>query len=241
MLPAMEFAYSLARSVLAPGLALGFCWTIEGAERIPTDGPVILASNHTSYLDPLALAWVADARHRKVRFLAKVELFGVSGLGQLLRATRQIPVQRGTVSAVHALDAAVESLHDGQCVAVFPEGTISMDLDPMPGKSGTARLAQASGVPVTPVGLWGAHRVMFKGRRPNPEPLVAEVAVVGEPIHIGPDEPVREATDRIMDGICACVRRARAIYPQRPRPGDEWWWRDPDSAVMRSCRVDANT
>ena len=161
-------------------------------------------------------------------------------LGSLLRATSQIPVRRGSVRAVHALDAAVESLRDGQCVAVFPEGTISMDLDPMAGKSGTARLAQSAGVPVTPVGLWGAHRLMFKGRRPNPEPLVAEVAVVGEPIHIAPDENVRDATDRIMDGICACVRRARSIYPQRPRPGDEWWWRDPDTAVLRSCHGDTS-
>ena len=237
----MEVAYSLARSVLAPGLALGFCWTIEGVEHIPTEGPLILASNHTSYLDPLALAWVADARQRKVRFLAKAELFGSPGLGALLRATKQIPVKRGTSSAMQALDAALESLRGGECLAVFPEGTISLDLDPMPGKSGTARIAQATRVPVTPVGLWGAHRVMFKGRRPNPEPLVAEVAVVGEPITIAPDENVRDATDRIMDGICACVRRARAIYPQRPRAGDEWWWRDPDTAVLRSCRVNAHT
>jgi 1-acyl-sn-glycerol-3-phosphate acyltransferase len=235
----VEVAYSLARNVLAPGLAFGFCWTIEGIERIPADGPVLLASNHTSYLDPLALAWVADARHRKVRFLAKSELFDVSGLGALLRATRQIPVRRGTATAGHALDAAVESLRSGECVGVFPEGTISLDLEPMAGKSGTARLARASGMAVTPVGLWGAHRVMFKGRRPRPEPLVAEVAVIGAPITIPPDEHVRDSTDRIMEGICACVRRARAIYPQRPRAGDEWWWREPETAVLRSCHVPA--
>ncbi len=232
----MELVYSLARNVLAPGLALGLCWTMEGLEHIAADGPVILAGNHTSYLDPLAIAWVADARHRKVRFLAKAELFEKPGFGSLLRATRQIPVQRGTADAVHALDAAIASLRNGECVAVFPEGTISMDLEPMAGKSGTARLALASGVAVTPVGMWGAHRVLFKGRRPNPEPLVAQVAVVGAPITIPQGEHVRDATDRIMAGICACVRRAREIYPQRPRAGDEWWWREPATAVLRSCR-----
>ena len=118
----MEVAYSLARSVLAPGLALGFCWTIEGVEHIPTEGPLILASNHTSYLDPLALAWVADARQRKVRFLAKAELFGSPGLGALLRATKQIPVQRGTSSAVHALDAALESLRGRGMPRGVPRG-----------------------------------------------------------------------------------------------------------------------
>lgn len=209
---------------------------MEGIENIPIAGPVILASNHTSYLDPLALAWVADSRNRRVRFLAKEQLFAKPGLGALLRSAHQIPVARGQRDAASALDAALIALRDGECVAVFPEGTISPDLDPMVGKSGTARVAQGSGVAVTPVGMWGAHRIMYKGRRPNPEPLVAQVAVVGAPIDIGPDEPIKVATDRIMTAICECVQRARTIYPQRPRVGDEWWWREPDSAQLRTCR-----
>ena len=231
----MDAIYSFARTLFAPGLACGLCWTMEGLEHIEATGPVILASNHSSYLDPLALAWVADARHRRVRFLAKEQLFTKPGLGQLLNAMHQIPVARGKRDAATALDAAVSALHANECIAVFPEGTISMDLEPMVGKSGTARLAQSSGVAVTPVGMWGAHRIMFKGRRPNPEPLVAQVAVVGKPISIAPDEPIKAATDRIMQAICECVQRARTIYPQRPRHGDEWWWRDPETAVVRSC------
>ena len=69
---------------------------------------------------------------------------------------------------------------------MFPEGTISLDLDPMVGKSGTARLAQESGVPVTPVGLWGAHRILFKGRKPEWRTGVAETVVVGPPMPIAP-------------------------------------------------------
>ena len=234
----MDAVYSLAKSLFAPGLACGLCWTIEGTEHIPADGPLILASNHSSYLDPLALAWVADAKKRRVRFLAKEQLFATPGLGQLLRSAHQIPVARGKRDAAAALDAAVQALRDGECVAVFPEGTISLDLEPMVGKSGTARLARASGSSVVPVGMWGAHRILFKGRRPNPEPLVAQVAVIGAPIVIGADEPIKIATDRIMQAICDCVQRARAIYPQRPRKGDEWWWREPGTAVLRSCLVD---
>ena len=128
---------------------------------------MILASNHVSYLDPLTLAWVADRRGRRVRFLAKAELFDKRGLGPLLRAAHQIPVQRGTTNAADALDAAVDALRRGECVAVFPEGTISLDLEPMAGKSGTARLARPAGVAVTPVGLWGTHRILFKGRKPH--------------------------------------------------------------------------
>jgi 1-acyl-sn-glycerol-3-phosphate acyltransferase len=205
-------------------------WTVEGADNIPANGPVILASNHVSYLDPLTLAYVADRRSRRIRFLAKKELFDKRGFGALLRSARQIPVERGKADASGALAAAVDALRRGECVAVFPEGTISMDLEPMRGKSGTARLGQQSGAPVVPVGLWGTHRIMMKGRKPQWTWRVAEVAVVGAPVRCDPEEHVKDATARIMDGITTCVARAREIYPQQPPDGeDAWWWRGPDT------------
>lgn len=234
---AMDALYSLAKGVFYPELRFGLRWTIEGEEHIPTIGPAVVASNHVSYLDPLTLAFVANRRRRRVRFLAKAELFDKRGLGALLRAAHQIPVQRGTANAVGALRDAVAALGRGECIAVFPEGTISLDLEPMAGKSGTARLAREAGVPVTPVGLWGTHRILFKGRKPHWRWGVAQTAVVGPPLHIDPDAPVHEETDRIMRAICACVARAREIYPQRPDPGDEWWWRDPGTAVVRPARA----
>lgn len=236
MLPTVDATYVLARSALYPPLRLGIRWTIEGAQLIPVRGPVILASNHVSYLDPLVLAYLADRRHRKVRFLAKAELFEKPVLGPLLKSAGQIPVRRGSADAASSLDAAVDALRRGECVTVFPEGTISLDLDPMVGKSGTARLAQESGVPVTPVGLWGVHRIMFKGRKPEWRTGVAETVVVGAPMHIAPDEDVHAATDRIMAAICTQVARAREIYPQSPAAGeDAWWVRAPESARLRSC------
>jgi 1-acyl-sn-glycerol-3-phosphate acyltransferase len=195
---------------------------------------VILASNHVSYLDPLVLAYLADRRHRRLRFLAKAELFDKRGLGWALRRIHQIPVQRNTTDAATSLDAAVAALRAGECVAVFPEGTISLDLEPMAGKTGVARLAATSGVPVTPVGLWGAHRVLFKGRKPRWRRNVAEVVVVGDPVRVGAGDDVYEATDRIMDAIARCVARARVIYPQVPVEGeDDWWVRAPETAVAR--------
>jgi 1-acyl-sn-glycerol-3-phosphate acyltransferase len=209
-------------------------WTFEGAHRIPTYGPVILASNHVSYLDPLVLAYVADRRHRRVRFLAKAELFDKRGLGWALRRIRQIPVQRNTADAASSLDAAVAALEAGECVAVFPEGTISLDLEPMPAKTGVARLAALTGVPVTPVGLWGAQRILFKGRKPRWQRGVAEAVVVGDPVRVTSADDVYDATDRVMDAIVRCVARARALYPQQPAPGDDAWWvRAPDTAVLR--------
>ena len=227
----MDVVYPVAKAFFWPALRYGLQWTIEGAEHIPTAGPVIVASNHVSYLDPLTLAYVADQRGRRVRFLAKAELFNKRGLGTLLRAAHQIPVDRGTADASGALGAAVAALAGGECVAVFPEGTISLDLEPMRGKSGTARLAQQAHVPIVPVGLWGTHRILMKGRKPSWKWGVPEVAVVGEPLMVDAAEHVKHATDRIMDAIVACVARAREQYPQQPRPGeDSWWWREPGSA-----------
>lgn len=230
----MEPVYALARGALVPPLRHALRWTIEGAHRIPTFGPVLLASNHVSYLDPLLLAYVADRRRRRVRFLAKAELFEKRGLAWGLKRIKQIPVQRNTSDAASSLEAAVDALRAGECVTVFPEGTISLDLEPMAGKTGTARLAAAAGVPVTPVGLWGGHRILFKGRKPVWRTGVAVTAVVGAPVRVAPSEDLYDATDRVMAGIAACVARARAIYPQRPRPGEsDWWWRDDASAVVR--------
>ncbi|HTD49059.1 MAG TPA: lysophospholipid acyltransferase family protein, partial [Acidimicrobiia bacterium] len=150
----MDAVYSVAKGVFSPWLRWGLRWTVEGAPFIPTAGPVVLAANHVSYLDPLTLAWVADSRGRHVRYLAKAELFEKPALGPLLRAAHQIPVRRGRADAADALDAAVDALARGECVGVFPEGTISEDLEPMAAKSGTARLARRAGVAITPVGLW---------------------------------------------------------------------------------------
>jgi 1-acyl-sn-glycerol-3-phosphate acyltransferase len=176
-----------------------------------------------------------------VRFLTKAELFDKQPLGFLLHQIHQIPVVRNSPSAAGSLELAVDALERGECVAIFPEGTISLDLEPMAGKSGAARLAAQSGVAVTPVGLWGAHRTLFKGRKPHWRWGVAETAVVGPPVHVHADEDVSEATDRIMGGIARCVARAREIYPQRPGPGDDGWWqRAPESARVRPAKRTAD-
>jgi 1-acyl-sn-glycerol-3-phosphate acyltransferase len=158
-------------------------------------------------------------------------------LAWALRSAGHIPVERGTADSAGALEAAIASLGAGELVGVFPEGTISRDLDPMAGKTGAARLARASGVPVIPVGLWGGHRLITAGRRPSYRWGVAVTVVVGEPFVIGPTDNPRLATDRIMQAICAQVARARAIYPQVPKPGrPDWWARPPEAARLRSCR-----
>ena len=230
MLPTVDAVYPAAKAVFWPWLRYGLRWTIEGVEHIPAHGPTILASNHVSYLDPLTLAWVADRRGRHVRYLAKAELFDKPALGTLLRAAHQIPVRRGRADAADALETAVESLRHGECIGVFPEGTISEDLEPMIAKSGTARLVRRAGVAITPVGLWGTHRILTKGRKPHWQWGIEQTAVIGEPIVPKPDEHVKQTTDRMMSAIIECVARARELYPAVGADEPPWWWRGPETA-----------
>jgi len=234
----VELLYGLVETVLRPPVRRCLRWRVEGVERLPADGPVLLASNHLSYFDPIAVANLTDLAGRRVRFLAKAELFHNRLLAAGLRRMGQIPVERGTGDAT-ALDAAAAALRAGQCVHVFPEGTISADLDPMAGKTGLARLARAAGVDVMTVGLWGTQRVIPpKGRKPQRWRTPVTV-VVGETVSVGPGANPRETTDRIMAAVCAAVAEARRLYPP-PQPGgggaEPWWFRPPESARLRSCR-----
>ena len=120
MLPVVEPVYSAARTVLLPPLHYGMKWTIEGAHLVPPRGPVILASNHTSYLDPLALAYLADRRHRRVRFLTKAELFDKKSLGFLLHQVRQIPVVRNSPTAARASRSPIRASASRRACASSP-------------------------------------------------------------------------------------------------------------------------
>jgi 1-acyl-sn-glycerol-3-phosphate acyltransferase len=150
---------------VVPALAVWFRWTVEGAGNIPAHGPAILACNHVSYLDPLALGFVVDRAGRRPRFLAKSELFRDRRIGWVLRATRQIEVKRGTSRAAAALDDAFDALARGEVVVIFPEGTVTThpDLEPMAAKSGAVRLALRTRAPVIPCAVWGTANVWPKG------------------------------------------------------------------------------
>ena len=123
---------------------------------------MLLASNHRSYFDVAALALVAARLGRPVRFLGKQELFDAPVLGWVARAIGGIPVDRGSGSS-RPLQAAEAALRAGEVVIVLPQGTIPRGeafFDPvLHGKTGTARLAAATGAPVVPVGLWGTEQV----------------------------------------------------------------------------------
>jgi 1-acyl-sn-glycerol-3-phosphate acyltransferase len=229
----VEWVYWLGRVLLYP-LRPAFRIRRIGSHRVPRPGPVLLAVNHVSLLDPLMVLWLGECTRRKVRFLAMDELWRNPVLRFFLDGTHQIPVARASLDALTSLRPAEHALAAGECVCIFPEGGISADLELGEGRTGVARLAQMSGVPVTPVGLWGTQRVHAKGRRIRLRPGTAICIVVGDPVVVRRDDDPVDATNRIMEGVAQCLATARHAYPQRPRAGDDGWWvRGADTAVIR--------
>jgi 1-acyl-sn-glycerol-3-phosphate acyltransferase len=192
-------------------------WT--GGENIPASGGCILAVNHISHLDPLTCAHFVYAHGRIVRFLAKAELFEVPVLGRIVRSAKQIPVYRLSGEASLSFTAAVEAVESGECVVVYPEGTITRqpDLWPMRGKTGAARIALSSGVPVIPVAQWGAHRILAPyAKRPHLFPRRTIAMTAGTPTDLDDlrgqpltPEVLKQATDRIMDDVTRLLEEIR--------------------------------
>lgn len=192
----------------------------DAASQLPATGGVLVVSNHVTYVDPVALGKYLIWSGRWPRYLGKASLWRVPIIGWLARRCHQIPVERGTDRAKDALGAAREALERGECVAIFPEGgrTHDPDLWPMHGRTGAARLALATGVPVVPTAHWGTHEIM-PARRVTLPRLWARARIqvaMGDPVDFsgfagrGDDpEAVREASERIMAAITALVRELR--------------------------------
>jgi len=128
---------------MAVGRPLVSTWgrlEVEGLEMLPASGPVLIAGNHDSQMDPITIGVAARPR-RQIRALAKSSLWKVRGLAPILDGMGQIPIERGAGDA-HALDRAIEALRAGACIGVFPEGTRSLGTQ-LRARSGIGRLAEA--------------------------------------------------------------------------------------------------
>ncbi|MET9374198.1 lysophospholipid acyltransferase family protein [Streptomyces sp. NPDC002992] len=225
------FWYRLAAVIAKPPLVVLFKRDWRGAEHIPAVGGFITAVNHNSYLDPLSYAHFQYNTGRVPRFLAKAGLFKGSFVGMMLRGTGQIPVYRETTDALDAFRAAVEAIERGECVAFYPEGTLTRDPDmwPMAGKTGAARVALLTKAPVIPVAQWGANLAMppyAKENKFNLFPRKTLIVQAGPPVDLSRfygQEPtpdvLREATEAIMAAITALLEDVRGEQAP-PEPYD---------------------
>ncbi|TXK13772.1 lysophospholipid acyltransferase family protein [Microbacterium hatanonis] len=216
----MGATYALGRFVLAPLARLVYRPRVEGRANVPRTGPVIFASNHLSFIDSIAIPVAAP---RPVHFMAKSSYFDTWASRQFFTAIGAIAVQRGAgQAALDALDQQRKILDDGRAVALYPEGTRSLDGRLYKGRTGVAFLALQTGAPVVPVGLIGTDASMPVGAR---MPSMSERITVrfGEPLDLSRHGAAtsgrarRGATDEIMAAIHALSGQELAgVYNEVP-------------------------
>jgi 1-acyl-sn-glycerol-3-phosphate acyltransferase len=156
--------------------------SIEGAERVPKTGPVLLISNHESLIDPWFLALVTP---RPVRYMAKAELFGIAPLRWIMNAFGTFPVERGT-GDLTAFTRGEQLLRDGHVLGVFPQGTC-LPYRERPWHRGAAKLALRTGAVVIPVAIIGSERALRPAKFKLGLPKIR--LIVGEPIEVPVAKP----------------------------------------------------
>lgn len=197
---------------------------VSGVEHVPAEGPGVVATNHIGYLDFVFAGYgVREQGRRRLRFVAKREVFDHRVSGPLMRAMRHIPVDRAGDTNL-AMAEVAEALADGDLVGMFPEGTISRSFVPLPGRPGAARMAMEAGVPLIPGAVWGTQRIHTKGRKPTAARGTVISVAFGPPVAYDPAEDPLDVHQRLMAAIGELVDRLQRAYPQSPSGPDDAWW-----------------
>jgi 1-acyl-sn-glycerol-3-phosphate acyltransferase len=198
--------YKLLKSFLFPLLMLIFRPKVSGLRHVPSNGPVIIASNHLSFSDSIFMPLVVP---RSVTFLAKSEYFTSPGLKGFIKkitfiALGQVPVDRsGGKRSEAALLTGLKLLKDNHCIGIYPEGTRSPDGRLYKGRTGIARMAIETGAPIIPVAMFNTAEIQPTGQV---VPKVRRVEMVfGEPMYFTGDSTdqavLRAATNQLMEKI----------------------------------------
>lgn len=195
----MNLVYRTAHGLARAFYRLYGRWQIIGHEKIPRTGPVIVAPNHVSYLDP---PLVGSAVRRECVFMARHDLWDNRFLAWLLPRLGAFPVHRGQPDRA-AIRHALESLERGLVLVLFPEGGRSEDGRLQKAEPGVALIVQKSGAPVVPTALIGTDRMLPRGaKRPRRVPLKV---VFGDPLYFTPDASREEVLRGIMRAIAALL------------------------------------
>ncbi len=209
--------------IIKPFLLLTTKRDWRGRENVPRTGGIIVASNHVSHFDVLALGHFMHEQGRVPRYLGKASLFKIPVFGKIITSAGQIPVERGSTEAAHAFEAAVEAVERGESVIFYPEGTITRDpnLWPMTGKTGAARVALTTGRPVIPIAQWGPQEVYAAySRRVHLLPRKTMHIEAGPPVDLSAYEGkpltadlLQKATATIMHAIAEALGELRGETP----------------------------
>ena len=208
-----------AAFILIPLLRLLTQRTWINQSKIPQTGPVIVVCNHISYADPLLFAHFLYKSGRAPRFLGKASIFKIPVIGKIIAGSGQVPVERESATASQSLEHAKAFLAAGHCLGVYPEGTLTRDTRgwPMRAKTGIARLAIATQVPVIPCAQWGAQSLLAPyGKIPTLWRRTKVTVIAGDPLDFSrwvgrADDPIaqEEATAYVMSAITALLEQIR--------------------------------
>ena len=164
----MNPVYSATSAFFRGIFASWFHWNVYNRERVPISGPVILAANHASFLDP---PLVGCPLPREVNYLARDTLFRLPGVGAYLRALRAVPVDREGGGGA-GLKAILDRLQMGGAILLFPEGTRSRDGNLQSAKAGIGLTVIKSEAPVVPIRVFGTFEAFGRSRKwPRPFPV----------------------------------------------------------------------
>ncbi|QYH37026.1 1-acyl-sn-glycerol-3-phosphate acyltransferase [Salinibacterium sp. M195] len=196
--------------------------TVIGAHNLPDAGGAVIAMTHFGYLEFALVEWATWLHnHRRIRFMAKKNVFDKRVVGSLMRNMKHIAVDMKAGASAYA--AAVQALRSGELIGVFPEAGVSASFTIRDFKTGAVRLAAEAGVPVIPIAVWGGQRLMTKNRKITLRERsgVPIVMVVGDPIIITPEKDVGEATAQLKVTMEGLLETAQKTYPL---DGSGQWW-----------------
>src|SRR5712671_1288303 len=167
----MNLSYRIGWCCFRTVYATYFRWCVYNPERVPLTGPVILASNHASFIDP---PLVGSGLKRDINYLARESLFRFPVLGWILRRVNAVPVDRDGGGAA-GLRAILDRLHAGGAIILFPEGTRTKDGRLQPARSGIGLTVIKSAAPVIPVRVFGTYEAYGRySKFPRPQPIAVK-------------------------------------------------------------------
>jgi len=204
--------YSALDRALRPLFTWLYRVEVRGGEHVPAAGPAIVAANHESILDGFFLGL---ATRRQLRFMAKVELYRIPLVRQVLEGVGAFPVDRRKDEG-RAVTRGVELLEQGEAIGIFPQGTCLPYRD-RPFKRGAARLALATGAPLVPVALINTEKAMRPHSIRFGRPRVT--ILVGEPIAVQRRAPSPDAEAELTARLEEAVEELRAPFG----PPDHVW------------------